>query len=113
MFRWLALCLVLCAGAFALVALATGKFLPQTSHPDELKPSPMDTVLPEGSIQPVAADAGADRGGAIVLSNARLAPIEREDAPSQHDGTILFVGTDAPADPKAPAGSCRRCAWPS
>ena len=28
MFRWLALCLVLCAGAFALVALATGKFLP-------------------------------------------------------------------------------------
>ncbi len=102
MFRWLALCLVLCAGAFALVALATGKFLPQNSHPDELKPSPMDTVLPEGGIQPVAADVGADRGGAIVLSNARLAPIEREDAPSQHDGTILFVGTDAPADPKDP-----------
>ena len=26
MFRWLALCLVLCAGAFALVAMATGAF---------------------------------------------------------------------------------------
>ena len=103
MFRWLALCLVLCAGAFALVALATGAFLPKNTHADELPPPPPGLSTTDEGVQPAAgAGAGAGRGGAIVLSNARLTPIEREDAPSQHDGIVLVVGADDPADPAHP-----------
>ncbi len=102
MFRWLALCLVLCAGAFALVALATGAFLPRNPQTDAVAPPPAGETAVEAGVQAAAPGEGAGRGGAIVLSNAHLAAIEREDVPSQHDGTILFIGTDAPADPKNP-----------
>ncbi len=101
MFRWLAVCVVLCAGAFALVALATGKFLPTPPPPVEIQPAAENAVAADDSVQPAAVNQGADHGGAIVLANARLAPIDREDAPSQHDGTVLFIGTDDPGDLKA------------
>ena len=100
MFRWLALCVVLCAGAFALVALATGAFLPRKASAEETVSLASDASTTDESVQPAAAGQGVGRGGAIVLSNARLTPIEREDAPSQHDGTILVIGTDEQGDLK-------------
>ena len=96
MFRWTALCLVLCAGAFALVAMATGAFIPA-------KQSTGDVPLPLGEmaspadepIQPPPAN-GLGRGGALVIHDARLTAYEREEVPSQRDGTMLIVGTDDP-----------------
>ncbi len=102
MFRWLALCVVLCAGAFALVALATGAFFPKNVHTDDVTAPSAGSTAADEVVQAAPAGEGAGRGGATVLPNARLTPIEREDAPSQHDGTVLFIGTDAPADPKNP-----------
>ena len=71
MFRWLALCLVLCAGAFALVALATGAFLPRNSQTDAVAPPPAGETAVEAGVQPAAPGEGAGRGGATVLSNWR------------------------------------------
>jgi WD40 repeat protein len=96
MFRWTALCLVLCAGAFALVAMATGAFNPAPPRTGE-------TALPAGTVasdnndavQPPSAS-GLGRGGALIIHDARLTAYEREEVPSQRDGTISVVGTDDP-----------------
>ncbi|HVS39604.1 MAG TPA: hypothetical protein VMS17_28865 [Gemmataceae bacterium] len=107
MFRWLALCVVLCAGAFALVALATGKFLPSKTAAEETAAPAVETTPADDVVQRAPGGQGGDHG-AIVLPNARLEPIEREDVPfsapdlssKQNEGTLRFVGTDvAPADP--------------
>ncbi len=103
MFRWLALCLVLCAGAFALVAMATGAFNPPPppAAPD-LPPVTSAEAAPNDAVQ-AAAGAGLGHGGAVYIKDARLTAIEREEVPSQHDGTMLVVGTDEPAGPNEPA----------
>lgn len=100
MFRWLVLCLVLCAGAFALVALATGAFNSQPGGPGEQAAAPPGPAVagPE-LVQPPPND-GLGRGGAIVLTGAYLSVIEEEAVPSQRDGIILVIGTDEPADPE-------------
>ena len=86
-------------GAFALVALATGAFLPQQARPPRRRfPWPRTPARRTIRVQPAAPGQGVGRGGAIVLSNARLTAIEREDAPSQHDGTIRVIGTDEQGD---------------
>jgi WD40 repeat protein len=99
MFRWLALCLVLCAGVFALVALATGAFSKQPPPPDGAGPTAADTASQDADdmVRPVNAG-GVGRGGAIILHQARLTSIEREEVPAQHDGTILVIGTDELGD---------------
>ncbi len=99
MFRWLALCLVLCAGAFALVAMATGAFNAHAQPPqvDPLPPTSTEDA-PADLVKP-AAGAELGRGGAVFIKDARLTAIEREEVPSQHDGTMLVVGTDEPAGP--------------
>ncbi len=103
MFRWLALCLVLCAGAFALVAMATGAFnhrvesaVVEPLRPTSTEDAPADLVKP-------AAGAELGRGGAVFIKDARLTAIEREEVPSQHDGTMLVVGTDEPVAPNEQA----------
>ena len=99
MFRWLALCLVLCAGAFALVAMATGAFnrpRRRRSRSSRCRP-PAPRTCPNEPVQ-VPSGAGLGRGGAVFIKDARLTAIEREEVPSQHDGTMLVVGTDEPAE---------------
>src|SRR5689334_12136748 len=88
MFRWLALCLVLCAGAFALVALATGAFIPATPP----GPEPVTAAGPAPTGNDTIEVTGGGLGhSSIVLPQAHLTAIEREEAPSQKDGTILLV----------------------
>ena len=104
MFRWLALCLVLCAGAFALVAMATGAFNARAAARRRtrlpVRRAPSD--VPNDAVQ-AARRRGLGHGGAVSIKDARLTAIEREEVPSQHDGTMLVVGTDDPADPDEPA----------
>ena len=71
MFRWLALCLVLCAGAFALVAMATGAFLPRNPQTDAVAPPPAGETAVEAGVQAAAPGEGAGRGGAIVRPGRR------------------------------------------
>src|SRR5436309_15480254 len=96
MFRWTALCLVLCAGAFALVAMASGAFNPA-------KPSTGDAVVAtapadESKDEPIQPPPGNSHGrsGELIIHDARLTAFEREEVPSQRDGTMLIVGTDDP-----------------
>ena len=102
MFRWLALCLVLCAGAFALVAMATGAFNARAEPPGK-DPLPFTSTedVPNDSVK--AAPGALGHGGAVFIKDARLTDIEREEVPSQHDGTMLVVGTDDPAGPNESA----------
>src|ERR1700676_1228511 len=99
MFRWLALCLVLCAGAFVLVAMATGAFLPT---PPQIAVDPLPFTSPEGApderVKLAPPGAGLGHGGGVFIKDARLTAIEKEEVPSQHDGTMLVVGTDEPVD---------------
>ncbi|HBI44481.1 MAG TPA: hypothetical protein DDY78_16760 [Planctomycetales bacterium] len=96
MFRWTALCLVLCAGAFALVAMATGAFNPAKPPSGELAAAPGTVASAyDDSIQPPPAN-GLGRGGALVIQDARLTAYERQEVPSQRDGAMLVVGTDDP-----------------
>ena len=114
MFRWLALCLVLCAGAFALVAMATGAVQPPRSNRRATcrRPSTAAEAAPMTPFRP-RAGAGLGRGGAVFIKDARLTAIEREEVPSQHDGTMLVVGTDEPAEAKSRPRRCRPSACPS
>src|SRR5690242_9501486 len=99
MFRWLALCLVLCAGVFALVALATGAFNKPLPLPEGEEATSAPDAASQGgdaTVQQVAG--GPGRSSAIVLHQARLTPIEREEVPAQRDGTILVIGTDELGD---------------
>jgi WD40 repeat protein len=96
MFRWTALCLVLCAGAFALVALATGAFNPPKPPTGETATAP--GTAPEGKddpIQPPPSN-GLGHGGALILHDARLTAYDREEVPCQRDGAMQLVGTDDP-----------------
>ena len=99
MFRWLALCLVLCGAAFALVAMATGAF----NSPPQIAGAEPTTYTPTGQAaeEMVKRPAGVGFGlsGAVFIKDARLTAIEREEVPSQHDGSMLVVGTDEPAGP--------------
>jgi WD40 repeat protein/biotin carboxyl carrier protein len=102
MLRWLALCVVLCAGAVLLVALATQAFFPHTAPPNDTTLAPVEAAPADDNVQAGEVGEGLGRDGSIVLSNARLTPVEHEDAPSQHDGTVFVIGTDDPADPDHP-----------
>jgi WD40 repeat protein len=96
MFRWTALCLVLCAAAFALVAMATGAFNPRTLPTGD---TPVATITGAADtnepVQPPPAS-GLGRGGALILHDARLTAFEREEVPCQRDGAMSIVGTDDP-----------------
>ncbi len=96
MFRWTALCLVLCAGAFALVAMATGAFNP---HAIPTGDTAVTTAPPAAdnneTIQPPPSS-GLGHGGELILHDARLTAFEREEVPCQRDGAMLIVGTDDP-----------------
>jgi WD40 repeat protein len=96
MFRWTALCLVLCAGAFALVAMATGAFNPSPPRTGEtpVAAGPIATDNNDAVHPPSAS--GLGRGGALIIHDARLTAYEREEVPSQRDGTMSVVGTDDP-----------------
>jgi WD40 repeat protein len=99
MFRWTALCLVLCAGAFALVAMATGAFNPHVLPTgDTVAPTAPASEETNDTVQPPPSN-GLGRGGALILHDARLTAFEREEVPCQRDGAMLIVGTDAPDAP--------------
>jgi WD40 repeat protein len=96
MFRWTALCLVLCAGAFALVAMATGAFNPHALPTgDQIAPTAPAVGDSSEPVQPPPSN-GLGRGGALILHDARLVAFEREEVPCQRDGAMLIVGTDDP-----------------
>src|SRR5665213_594593 len=96
MFRWTALCLVLCAGAFALVAMATGAFNPHAPPTGDTVAATAPSVAETNdSIQPPPPN-GLGRGGVLILHDARLTAYEREEVPCQRDGAMLLVGTDDP-----------------
>ena len=96
MFRWTALCLVLCAGAFALVAMATGAFNPHTLPTgDTVATTAPAAEETNDSVQPPPSS-GLGRGGALILHDARLTAFEAEEVPCQRNGAMLIVGTDDP-----------------
>src|SRR5579884_2976897 len=109
MFRWLAICLLLCAGAVVLIPLSVGKnpkdvllgYVQAGGQPPA--PPPLTDKIPDAPVTiTVESHLGAQ---AIVVPDGRIAPLEKQDVPAQRDGKLLFIGTEVPPEkvPQDPA----------
>jgi WD40 repeat protein len=122
MFRWLAICVVLAGGVFAVFALATGQFTglysglvgaervsdPHENPPKDPGPGPappeggehLRTPRPVPGAAPRKAEVtelhpGPGAGGdglVVVIPESRLLPAERQEVPSERDGKLILVG---------------------
>ena len=114
MFRWLALCLLLCVGAFALVSYGVGPggLIDQngTSNtpPPAAKPGP-DTKSPaeptESSRTPDLPAAFLAKGGTVggqpllVVPDGIIQPVRTQEVPSERDGKLMALGVEVVLTP--------------
>jgi WD40 repeat protein len=118
MFRWLAICILLAGGSFALVALVSPRRIGTGKPPRPVArgngqeaPDP-DTVRGEGEPAPTAPRAtrgkvdddrpatlvpvaalGAGPAQPLTVQEARILAGQRQEVPSERDGRLLVVGT--------------------
>src|SRR5258708_4672066 len=118
MLRWLVTC-----GIVVLLAVGGFYLLVGAPRPVEQAAVPVKADAPQAPVTktaaaknqllaaeaPAAARTAQDRGepvppipiGAqplIVISGGRVSPIDKQDVPAQHDGQILFIGTEITQD---------------
>ena len=104
MFRWLAVCLVLCLGTFVLMNMALGeKGMSILKFPRWLKSDDTKPVAENGSSKRGEENAevrylpAADRANgqaALVIHEARIQVVNKQDVSSERDGTLLFFATE-------------------
>lgn len=113
MFRWLAVCLVLAGGTFALVAILSPKIQGQQKTPSGSIPAKGEepkTVQVEG--QPVVTEpsgsdakplipgelyelkAGARHALEVVITGGTMILQEQQEVPAEREGKVLFIGTE-------------------
>lgn len=121
MLRWLAVCLLLAAGSFALVSVLTGNFpftgpataagpnRPTKNNEDNDAQTKAQNdnrnagVQPHGNggvanDQPVTAEQIGLRAGGIrdevVCLDARINPDSKQEVPADREGRLIFIGTE-------------------
>jgi WD40 repeat protein/biotin carboxyl carrier protein len=131
MFRWFAVCVMLCGGAVALMWKVSDLTLPHTDDQPPVRgttggprpPAPRtaaegqekkaDDALPvernaEGKAlaPPIRFDEAKEqfRGLPLVVPDARIVPFDKEEVPSERDGTLVVIGTEIKPGEQVPAG---------
>jgi WD40 repeat protein/biotin carboxyl carrier protein len=107
MFRWLAICLLLCGGAVFLITLSVGGS-PKTLLWDPAfgkNEEPEQHLGGSSQASPDRAPPGFENvpygtGGAqgIVVPDGRVQVVETQEVPSRRDGQLLFIATDYHGD---------------
>jgi WD40 repeat protein/biotin carboxyl carrier protein len=116
MFRWLVVCVLLCAGTFGLVSLVTGNLFGDGTKnpPSQVKMNPANgggqerenpapppeekrgtAEVPPGIAEKafVFNDARDSRSQVLIVQDAHIMSTEKTLVPSEHDGKLMAVGT--------------------
>jgi multidrug resistance efflux pump len=108
MFRWLAVCLILCVGTVLLMNMALSEqgvnfySLFQTAKAEDPPNSkdPVSAQKPGRTVDKseISWAPGAGRTNNVVpplvIHEARIQVVDKQDAASEHDGILLFFGTE-------------------
>ncbi len=104
MFRWLAVCLVLCLGTFVLMNMALGEKgmsilrFPKWFKSDDTKPLAENGSNKRGEenaeVVYLPATDRANGQAALVIHEARIQVVNKQDVSSERDGTLLFFATE-------------------
>ncbi len=117
MFRWLAVCVILAVGSFALVAVlanSTGRLVgqpaqnpPAGNEPDEGAPEAVGTINVSDAKLPkllklASGGAPAALTKPVVIPNGTLVMVQQQEVPSEHEGKLIFIGTEVAPGEKVP-----------
>src|SRR6266849_5771219 len=98
MFRWLATCLLLCAGAVGLVILAARAASPRPQV--DLTPDPPaatgDPKTDSGINKLIAVGSPSGMGSStlLVIPGGRQGVVERREGPGERDGKLVVLGRE-------------------
>lgn len=115
MFRWLFVCAVLCAGAFAMVQhgvpwLQREGYLsaPEVVEPGDTEgPSQPNTVVdapPDQNPVTFPTDTAPARQVSKAAQESRFLVTDKQEAPSERDGQLLVIGSEIKPGEEVPAG---------
>jgi WD40 repeat protein len=96
MFRWLAICLLLCAAAVGLVALAAAPFSQRLIRAAEPASDAGDSRPGSGNLGVVTLDARSGMGSnsLLVIPDGHLTAVQRREVPSEREGRLMVVGRE-------------------